>query len=92
MKQASPEQIEQIARGNLDTLVSFMKEAKTHSIEVMLGESERESLPEHRAEIRTLHDLIKLIEEAPETVRKINNLADSETGSASPGDFTMNNY
>jgi len=92
MKQAEPELIRQIAMGNMDALVNFMKDAKEHSVEVMLGASDRESLPEHRSEIKTLHELIKLIETAPETARQIENLADSETGSASPGDLQSNSF
>jgi hypothetical protein len=91
VKHASPEQIKQIALRNLETLVIFMKEAKEHSIEVMLSTEDRESLSEHRATIKTLHELIKLVEDAPDMARKIN-LADSETGSASLGDLIPNSF
>jgi hypothetical protein len=91
MKIASAEHIKQISMGNMGSLVEFMKEAREHSLEVMLGEADRGTLPEHRAEIKTLHDLIKLVETSKATAIKID-LADSETGSVSLDDPIPNTF
>lgn len=86
MKNASPEQIKQISMGNMDALLDHMKEAKEHIVTTMLCTADREALPEFRSEAKTLHELISLIESAPDTSKQI--YADSVPGSASPGDLS----